>query len=169
MIAIDTMTDKVIASIPIGQAPQAVVYVPNAVPAITAADNGAMGLRPLDVAGRAAHLTMVPLGTTGPSGAKAPTSVTLFDQGLVQVLEASVTGLEPLHPYVLALASQADGSGTLEPLASFMANPAGAAIVNAIGPIRQVIQDGIDSFRLYLVIVPGSPEQLGKPIQIQAP
>ena len=33
IIAIDTPTNKVIASIPIGQAPQAVVYVPDAVPA----------------------------------------------------------------------------------------------------------------------------------------
>ena len=33
----------------------------------------------------------------------APTSMSLFDQGLVQVLQASVTGLEPKHTYVLAL------------------------------------------------------------------
>ncbi len=32
MAAIDTLTNKVIATSPIGQAPQAVVYVPNAVP-----------------------------------------------------------------------------------------------------------------------------------------
>jgi hypothetical protein len=43
------------------------------------------------------------------AGAEVPTSVTLFDQGLMQVLEASVTGLEPMHPYVLALSEQADG------------------------------------------------------------
>ena len=38
---------------------------------------------------------------------KAPTSVSLFDQGLIQVLQASVTGLEPKQKYVLALAEQA--------------------------------------------------------------
>ena len=32
MIAIDTLTNRVIATVPIGQAPQAVIYVPNAVP-----------------------------------------------------------------------------------------------------------------------------------------
>ena len=38
---------------------------------------------------------------------RPPTSVSLFDQGLIQVLQASVTGLEPKQPYVLALARQA--------------------------------------------------------------
>jgi len=37
-----------------------------------------------------------------------------------------VTGLQPGQPYVLALASQPDGGGKLEPIANFMANPAGA-------------------------------------------
>jgi hypothetical protein len=62
--------------------------------------------------------------------------VSLFDQGLVQILEASVTGLAPKQAYVLALAETADGSGALQPLAAFTTNPAGAAIVNATGPIR---------------------------------
>ena len=70
---------------------------------------------------------------------QAPTSVSLFDQGLAQVLQASVTGLQPKQPYVLALAHERDGQGPLEPLAAFMTNPAGSAIVNAIGPIRQVV------------------------------
>ena len=73
-------------------------------------------------------------------GAKAPTSVSLFDQGLVQVLEAAVTGLEPGKPYVLAFANEPSGAGALDPLQSFMTNPAGSAIVNAIGPIRQVVR-----------------------------
>ena len=44
----------------------------------------------------------------------------------MQVLQAAVTGLQPGQPYVLALASQPDGGGKLEPIANFMANPAGA-------------------------------------------
>jgi hypothetical protein len=51
--------------------------------------------------------------------------VSLSDQGLVQVLEASVTGLEPGKPYVVALSSEASGGGVLEPLQGFMTNPAG--------------------------------------------
>src|SRR5580693_8287491 len=90
MIAIDTSGNKVIASVPIGQAPQAIAYVPNAVPDGAGTDN----LMPLGLAGQAAHLTLAPPGTkTGQSA--PPTSVALYDQGLAQVLEAAVTGLEP--------------------------------------------------------------------------
>ena len=163
MIAIDTLANKVIAIVPIGQAAQAVVYVPNAVPE----GDGAQGLQPLGVAGQAARFTMVAVGPDALPGAKAPTSVTLFDQGLVQVLAAAVTGLEPKHPYVLALAARADGGGPLEPLASFTTNPAGAQIVNAVGPIRQVVESGAETPRRYLVIAPGSAMQPGKPVQVQ--
>ena len=163
LIAIDTLTNTVIATVPIRQAPQAVNYVPNAVPE----GAGKAGLEPIGVAGQAAHFTMVPAGRKTAADAKAPTSVTLFDQGLVQILEASVTGLEPKHPYVLALSDSADGGGKLEPLASFTTNPAGSQIVNAVGPIRQIVLGETDAPRRYLVIVPGSVTQLGKPVQVQ--
>ncbi|GGF15703.1 hypothetical protein GCM10011611_21880 [Aliidongia dinghuensis] len=158
--AIDTLTNKVIATIPIGQAPQAVVYVPNAVPE----GDGLQNLTPLGLAGQSTHLALAP---GGKAAGTAPTSVSLFDQGLVQVLQASATGLEPKHPYVLALSSRADGGGKLEPLASFMTNPAGAAIVNAIGPIRQVVQDDRKAERRYLVIAAGTAAEAGKPVQVQ--
>jgi YVTN family beta-propeller protein len=162
MTAIDTLTNKVIANVSIGQAPQAVTYVPDAVPE----GLGTSGLMPLGVAGITAQFSMAPPGQAA-SGAQAPTSVTLFDQGLSQVLEASATGLAPKHPYVLSLSSEADGGGTPEPLASFMTNPAGSAIVNAIGPIRQIVQGDAGTPRRYLVIVPGTPSQPGKPVQVQ--
>lgn len=86
----------------------------------------------------------------------------------MQVLEAAVTGLEPHKPYLLALSTDPSGAGELEPLQSFMTNPAGAAIVNAIGPIRQVVRGEDKIPRRYLVIVTGSPDQPGKPVQVQA-
>ena len=162
--AINTLTNKVVATVPIGQAPQALVYVPNAVPDGT----GTGGLQPLGVAGQAAHFTMTAVRSEAASDAKAPTSVTLFDQGLSQVLEAAVTGLEPKQQYVLALANRADGGGSLEALTGFMTNPAGSAIVNAIGPIRQVVQGEENTPRRYLVIVLGSTTQPGKAVQVQA-
>jgi YVTN family beta-propeller protein len=164
LVAIDTLTNTVVAKVPIGQGSQAVVYVPNAV----AHGAGTEGLRPLGIAGEAAHLTMVAVGGGTMAGAAAPTSVALFDQGLVQVLEASVTGLEPKRPYLLALAEHADGGGRLEPLAGFTTNPAGAQIVNAVGPIRQIVRGGPDAPRRYLVIVAGSAAQAGAPVQVQA-
>ncbi len=164
LAAIDTLTNKVIATVPIGQAPQAVNYVPNAVPE----GDGMQGLQPLGVAGEAAHLSLAPLQHGGAKSENAaPTSVSLFDQGLLQVLQASVTGLKPNHPYVLALAHKRDGRGVLEPLAAFTTNPAGSAIVNAIGPIRQVVQGEEKVERRYLVIAPGTADQHGAPVQVQ--
>jgi hypothetical protein len=66
---------------------------------------------------------------------------------------------------VLALSGRSDGSGPREPLANFTANPAGAAIVNAVGPIRQITQGAEAAQRRYLLIAPaaeGSP-----PAQLQ--
>ena len=66
-----------------------------------------------------------------------------------------MTGLEPKQKYVLALADHEDGGGPLQPLAAFMTNPAGSAIVNATGPIRQIVDDRRKPERRYLVIAPG--------------
>ena len=50
-----------------------------------------------------------------------------------------------------------------------MTNPAGAAIVNTVGPIRQVVEVSTPETRRYLVIAPGSSEQLGQAVQLQMP
>ena len=124
-------------------------------------------LQPLGVAGQVAHLT---LGARAEAqGEKPPTSVSLFDQGLIQVLQASVTGLQPKQPYVLALADKHDGTGSVQPLAAFMTNPAGSAIVNAVGPIRQIVQNSAAAERRYLVIAPGEPAKFGDAVQVQTP
>jgi YVTN family beta-propeller protein len=157
VMAIDTLANKVVATIPIGQAAQALVYVPNAVPT----GEGTENLVPLGTAGQAAHLAL------GPPGGKPATRVALFDQGLTQVVQAAVTGLEPKKPYVLALSADATGAGPLEPLAGFTTNPAGAAVVDAVGPIRQLVQGEGPVPRRYLVIVGGTPMSIGAPVQVQ--
>ena len=45
----------------------------------------------------------------------------------------------------------------------------GAAIVNAIGPIRQAVRAEEPEQRRYLVIVSGTAARLGPLVQIQAP
>src|SRR5439155_9308032 len=69
--AIDTLENKVVATIPTGQAAQAIVYVPNAVPE----GGGTANLQPLGNAGNVARLAL------GPPGGPAATHVSLFDQG----------------------------------------------------------------------------------------
>ena len=165
LTAIDTLTNTVVATVPIGQAAQAVIYVPGAVPT----GDGLQGLQPLGAAGEVTTLVLVATSTRGADDDNAPTSVSLFDQGLVQVLEAAVTGLEPNKPYILALSRQADGGGALEPLSAFTTNAAGSAIVNAVGPIRQMVRGEGGMHSRYLVIVAGTLSQLGPPVQVQAP
>jgi len=157
VVAIDTLQNRVVATIPIGQAPQALVYVPNAVPS----GDGAQNLQPLGLAGSAIHLQLA--DTSG----KSVTTVSLFDQGVTQVVQAAVTGLEPRRHYTLALAGDAGGKGPLEPLANFTANPAGAAIVNAVGPIRQVVKADAPAPRRILVVAPVVDGKIGAPVQVQ--
>src|ERR1700756_4420731 len=54
LAAIDTATNTIIANIPIGQAPQAIAYVPNAAPN----PNDRQNLESLGVAGQAAHFAL---------------------------------------------------------------------------------------------------------------
>ena len=156
--AIDTLTNTVVSTIHTGQSPQGMVYVPDAVPTGT----GMANLSPIGAAGEAVHVTL------SSAGAKKPeTTVAVNNQGLIDLLEAAVTGLEPKHPYLLALAGNADGSGRLEPVATFMTNPAGAAIVVAVGPLRRVVETTEGNPRRYLVIAPVLDGKPGAPVQIQ--
>jgi YVTN family beta-propeller protein len=176
--AVDTLKNEVIATSPVGQAPQALTYVPDAVPAASSEHNSAMttmsvapeglgtsNLQPLGLASKSTDLWLAPPGAK--KDEKAPTSVSLSDQGLVQVFQAAVTGLEPGKSYLVALSTEPSGNGVLEPLQGFMTNPAGAAIVNAVGPIRQLVRGEDNISRRYLVILPGTPDNHGVPVQVQ--
>jgi YVTN family beta-propeller protein len=159
LAVIDTSKNRVTSMVPIGQAPQAIAYVPNAVPEGLGAEN----LQPLGKAGIATHLILAPRGVANVS----PTSVSLFDQGLIQILQGSVTGLAPKHGYVLGLSNHADGSGALEPLAKFMTNPAGSAIVNVSGPIRQIVTGDTPAERRWLVVAESAGDMPGAVLQVQ--
>jgi len=152
--AIDTLTNTVIATIPVGQGPQGVAYVPGAV----AAGDGMANLVPLAEAGKKTQLILAGTGRS---------QVTLFDQGQVQILQAAVAGLRPKMPYVLGLASNPTGSGVIQPLAKFMTSPSGSAVVNAIGPIRQIVTADAAAERRYLVVANGTPETVGSVLQVQ--
>ncbi len=112
---------------------------------------------------------LIPLagGKAQENADSAPTSVSLFDQGLTQIFQASVTGLQPKRPHVMALSSEPHGRGKLEVIASFMTNPAGSAIVNTVGPIRQIVQGEERNLRRYLVIAEGHADKAGPIVQVQ--
>jgi hypothetical protein len=79
---------------------------------------------------------------------------------------AEIDRLEPGKPYLLALATEPSGTGVL-PLQGFMTNPAGAAVVNTIGPIRQVVRGEEKIPRRYLVILPGKVDDQRAAVQVQ--
>ena len=151
---IDTETNTVKATIPSGQAPQGMTYVPNAVPT----GDGLANLVPLGKASEASHFKLGPQGSTA-----VTTTVTASSQGLVDYVQAAVTGVEPKQAYFLATAPNADGSGALVQLAKFTANPAGAAIVDAVGELRTVLNGTDGAQRRYLVI---AKEADGKVVQV---
>ena len=133
VIAINTLSNKVIATIPIGQQPQALVYVPNAVPE----GEGVSNLVPLGEAGNAGHLTLAaPEG----SGSQAQATVSVNALGPLDLLQIAVTGLKPGKIYKLWLVtSRTAPFGQKQPLTTFKANLIGAQIAQAIGPFRQVL------------------------------
>lgn len=152
---IDTKRNAVVANVVIGQAPQAIAYVPGAA-ASAAADQS---LAKLGVAGNTVQLKLT-------DGTSDRTTVTLFDQGLVQVVQAAVTGVAPSKSYFLGLADSPEG-GHIDPIARFTSNPAGSAIVNASGPIRQLVQGCPAGARRWLVVVEDTGEGPGTVLQMQ--
>ncbi|MGB8170458.1 MAG: DUF305 domain-containing protein, partial [Chthoniobacteraceae bacterium] len=149
VVAIDTLTNRILATIPIGQQPQALVYVPEAVPE----GDGTANLIPLGDAGKAAHLTL----TSPTTGSTARTTVSVNAVGPLDLLQAAVTGLKPGQTYTLWLVtSRTVPFGKKEPLATFKTNSAGAQIVQAIGPLRQVLDrtgsDAADQADRFLLV-----------------
>jgi len=135
-VAIDTVTNTVIATIPIGQTTQALVYVPNAVPNGAGTDN----LVPLSEASNTARLRLEAGGTALPH---AQASVAVNSLGLLDLIQIAAAGLAPKAQYQVYLAESDHAPfGTLEPLAVLKTNPDGAGIVQAIGPFKTVAGGG---------------------------
>ena len=118
------------------------------------------------MAGRCAHLTLEAVGATAAQASAAPTSVSLFDQGLMQVLEAAVTGLAPRQPYVLALSTHARWRRARATSCGLHDEP------GWIGHRQRDRSHSADRWadageeRRYLVILSGAAET-GAPVQVQ--
>jgi YVTN family beta-propeller protein len=131
-IAIDTLTNKVIGRIPIGQTSQALVYVPNAV---TSGD-GTSNLMPLGVAGQAARLHLEAASTALPY---AQASVAVNSLGLLDLVQIAAVGLAPEKQYEVFLSEHNQAPyGPLVPLATFTTYPEGGQIVQTIGPLKSL-------------------------------
>lgn len=145
--AIDTVSNKVIASIPIGQTTQALVYVPGAVAEGAGTDN----LMPLGQAANTARLRLAASGTTSPN---AQASVAVNSLGLLDLVQIAASGLAPNSQYQVYL-TESDRApfGRLEPLAILKTNADGAGIVQTIGPLKTLSSsDSTATARRYLIV-----------------
>jgi len=139
VVAIDTLANKVIATVPVGQTPQALVYVPGAV----ATGDGTANLEPLDAASQALHLSMRP---PAGSGTEARATVAVNSVGVIDLLQIAASGLEPGKEYELWLIDPVGSpKASRTPLARFTANASGAAVAQAIGPLRTVVAEAAGS------------------------
>jgi DNA-binding beta-propeller fold protein YncE len=158
-VAIDTLSNKVITQIPIGQTTQALVYVPNAAPA----GSGTANLMPLGVAGNTARLHLAAVGTASPN---AQASVAVNPLGLLDLVQVAAENLMPMSQYRLALAEPGDASEKLEPLAAFTTQPDGSAVVQAIGPLKTLAAEAgtsasESSRQQFLIVTPANnPSQI---------
>lgn len=125
--AIDTSTNQIIATIPVGQLPQALVYVSNA----TTDDTGTANLKPLGTASESFHIEMVPPSN---SQSSAHASISINSLGLIDNLQIAATGLLPGKKYRLMLV----GGDKPEELIMFNTSISGTAIVQTLGPLKHI-------------------------------
>ena len=132
MQAIDTATNKIVATIPCGQLPQALVHVPNAA---AHTEEGPMA-------------SLLPLATLKESKTyhlrskdetlKARASVTVISLGLIDEVQIAASGLTPGQEYTLSMVDTVTAPRVREALAKLKATPAGNAIADTLGPVRGV-------------------------------
>jgi YVTN family beta-propeller protein len=157
-VAIDTLSNKVIANIPIGQTTQALVYVPGAVPK----GDGTANLMPLGVSGEALHIEMLPPSGAGSAGRA---TVAVNSLGVIDLLQIAAVGLQPGQEYQLFLVDSLTKPDAIRVgLTKFTANPSGAAVAQAIGPLRTVVAatsgaGGQQPERRYLVLTAAGGDQ----------
>lgn len=181
---IDTASNKVVKTVDLGgQAPMALMYVPEAVQA--GHPNPTANLVPAAVAQQAAkalHLKLVSKQQGAGKPGDALSSITLNSQGLGDSLEAAITGLKPGQRYVLAIAADRDGvGGGAEPIVGFTGGKDGAASVAVLGPFRDMlmgssmgaVQQGAaqqvkqQRFLLVAPVVGSSDGNMGAAVQVQ--
>ncbi len=134
--AIDTATDQIVATIPIGQLPQALVYVPGA--AAHAEDGGMANLVPLSALKESKAYELRSKDETQAGRA----SVTIISLGLIDQVQIAASGLVPGQEYTLSIVDAKATPSTREDLAKIKASPAGTAIANTLGPVRGISPAG---------------------------
>jgi hypothetical protein len=156
---IDTLTNQVIANVPIGQTTQALVYVPNAVAHGAGTDN----LVPIGEAGITARLRPEAGGTAAPN---AQGWAAVNSLGLLDLVQIAADGLAPHTQYQVYLTdSEHSPFGLLLPLAVLRTNLDGGGIVQAVGPLKALAGGaaagaGVHPQRFLIVTELNNPSQV---------
>src|SRR4051794_4147910 len=119
---IDTATNETITRIPVGQAPQALVFVPDA----AGGGDPRANLSPRPTAPETVNIALKPS-----QGAEGTGFVVSRNLGLVDILEVTVSKLKPDTVYRVFL------DGRSEPVAVLRTDPTGMGAVSAVGPTRE--------------------------------
>jgi YVTN family beta-propeller protein len=149
---IDTSKNETIARIPVGQAPQALVFVPDAVPQGT---DGRTNLTP-----RPSGPETVNIALKAPQGSEGAGSVVSRNLGLVDILEVSVSRLKPDTVYSVFL------EGRDVPVAVLKTNPKGLGMISATGPTREIRPgpaEGSAGARSRVIVIEGEGASAGAP------
>jgi YVTN family beta-propeller protein len=135
---IDTASNKVVARVPVGQAPQALVYLSHAVPSGEGKDNlvARANKDPVDIALRAV------------SG-EGKGFVVARNLGVTDSLDVSLFKLKPKTVYSVY------ASGQKTPVAVFETNPMGGANGTAIGPMRELARAGQAQAPSQIIVMEG--------------
>jgi YVTN family beta-propeller protein len=156
---IDALLNRRVTHIAIGQSPQALVYVPNAVPTGT----GTEGLVSPATRRPARSIALVAPSRDGAGRA----TVWIRSLGPVDGVDVSVSGLAPSTTYTLFLRDERDQRSRMDwPLATVATDSSGAAtLVEAVAPTT--LPDGRvagDAGRARLVLVRGA--RAGDPVAL---
>lgn len=126
---IDLTTNKIIATIPIGQSPQALVYADKAVND----PNDNLNLRPLN---DTATTQVVPLSLISGTGLGRLAIRTI---GLTSLVEQTFNKLKSNHPYILALTKDGKAPYAADYMInSFYTDPQGKYMGQSTGPIERL-------------------------------
>ena len=129
--AIDTARNEIVATIPIGQLPQALVYVPNA----AKAGKGTENLLPLS----SLKESKVFLLRAADEKRAGRASVTVISLGLIDQVQVAASGLVPGQEYTLNIVDAAADSPRHDPVVRMKATSTGNIIADTLGPARGIV------------------------------
>jgi hypothetical protein len=132
------------------------------VPGAVQNGDGTANLTPLGVAGQVLHIEMLPPSGAGSNGRA---TVAVNSLGVIDLLQIAVAGLQPGQEYELSLVdSLTKPDASRIGLTKFKTWPNGAAVAQAIGPLRTVVgaaegAAGKQSEQRYLIVTATGSDQ----------